>query len=87
MSMPKAAALVYPKGAEAPLISAKGSGELAKRLLAIAREHDIPIVNDADLTDVLTLYEIGECVPPAAYEALAGIFAFIKRMEEKHERS
>jgi flagellar biosynthesis protein len=86
-SISKAAALVYPKGADAPLIAAKGRGELAKRLVAIAREHNIPVVNDADLTNVLTLYEIGDYVPPATYEVLAGIFAFLTRMEQKHERS
>jgi flagellar biosynthesis protein len=86
-STPKAAALVYPKGADAPLIAAKGKGELAKRLVSIAREHNIPVVNNVELTNVLTLYEIGEYVPPATYEVLAGIFAFITRMEQKHERS
>jgi flagellar biosynthesis protein len=79
----KAIALKYPKGADAPFITAKAKGHLAERLVEIAREHNIPIVGDADLSNVLTIAEVGEYIPPETYQVLAGIFAFITRMEQK----
>jgi type III secretion system FlhB-like substrate exporter len=83
-SVLKAAALRYPDWADAPFIAAKARGALAERLLEIARQNDIPIVKDADLTDVLTLQEVGSYIPPETYQVLAGIFALLKRIEQKH---
>jgi flagellar biosynthesis protein len=80
----KAAALTYPKGADAPFIAAKAKGALVKRLLDIARENNIPIVSDADLADVLVIPDVGACIPPETYEALACIFAFLRRTEQRY---
>jgi FlhB-like protein len=77
----KAAALKYPEGADAPFIAAKAKGDLAESLLRTARECGIPIVADENLADALVLAEIGDFIPPETYEALAAIFAFLKRME------
>jgi type III secretion system FlhB-like substrate exporter len=87
MDVLQAAALRYPEGADAPFITAKAKGILAQRLTEIAAENGVPVIANADVSDVLTLYEIGECVPPETYTVLAEIFAFIKRMEEHHERN
>jgi type III secretion system FlhB-like substrate exporter len=84
MNPTEAAALAYPEGADAPFIAAKAKGDLAKRLLDIARENGIPVVADADLADVLMLSDIGDCIPPETYEALACIFAFLRKMEQRH---
>ena len=80
----KAAALRYPAWADAPFIAAKAKGALAERLVEIARQNDVPVVKDADLTDVLTLQEVGDYIPPETYEVLAGIFALLKRIEQRH---
>ena len=80
----KAAALRYPAWADAPFIAAKAKGALAERLVEIARQNDVPVVKAADLTDVLTLQEVGDYIPPETYEVLAGIFALLKRIEQRH---
>lgn len=83
-----AVALKYPEGAEAPFISAKGSYALAERIIEIAKENDIPLVEDDIVGEVLSLRQIGEYIPESTWEAIAAVFAFIKSEEkaEKHKR-
>lgn len=78
----KAVALKYPENKEAPVIAAKEKGLLAKRMLQIAEENNIPVVEDSLLTDVLTVAEIGECIPEETWKAVASIFAYIQRVEK-----
>lgn len=78
--MQHATALMYPPGADAPFIAAQGRGELAKRLLEIAEASRIPIVRNIAVSNVLTLYEAGDYIPPETYEILAGIFAWLQRL-------
>jgi flagellar biosynthesis protein len=83
-SVVKATALQYPDWADAPFIAAKARGVLAERLLETARQNGVPVVKDADLTDVLTLAEAGDYIPPETYQVLAGIFAVLRRIEQRH---
>ena len=57
----QAIALTY-DGATAPTLSAKGDDELAEAILAIAREHDVPIYENAELVKLLARLELGERV-------------------------
>lgn len=82
MSKKQAVALRYPEGAVAPFIVAKGKGELAERILQIAKENDVYIEHDEITTQILSLYEIGELIPPETYEVVAGIFSFLIRMRD-----
>jgi len=51
----EAVALRYPEWADAPYISAKAKGSVAKRLVEIADENGIPIVENAEMANVLSL--------------------------------
>ena len=78
-----AVALSYPKDAEAPFITAKEHGYLARRMLAIAEEKGVPVVEDEILANVLSLQDVGICIPVHTWEAVARIFAFIIERENK----
>ena len=77
-----AVSLKYPENADAPFISAKESGILAKRMIEIAEENNIPIVENDIAANVLSIQQIGECIPESTWEAIAEIFAFIKNTEK-----
>ena len=79
----QAVALKYPKGAEVPFITAKGKGELAKKILEVAKENDIHIEENEALVNLLSAEEVNAAVPEEAYCALAAIFAFVLQTEEK----
>jgi flagellar biosynthesis protein len=77
----KAIALKYKKGHDrAPKVTAKGRGALAERILAVARENNIPIKQDKALLDALYRLEIQEEIPEELYRVIAEVLAFIYRM-------
>lgn len=80
----KAIALAYdPKKDEAPNIVAKGKGELAKQIISIAQENNIPIRKDEDLIELLSKLEINDQIPPNLYKAIAEIFKFVYELKGK----
>ncbi|MBV6287911.1 EscU/YscU/HrcU family type III secretion system export apparatus switch protein [Pseudomonas aegrilactucae] len=71
----QAIALTY-DGQQAPTLSAKGEDELAEAILAIAREHEVPIYENAELVRLLARMELGDQIPEALYLTIAEIIAF-----------
>ena len=80
----KAVALKYdPFKDRAPKVTAKGSGDVAERIIQIAREHDIPVKDDADLVEVLSKLEIEKEIPPDIYVVVAELLAFVYSVNNK----
>lgn len=81
----KAVALGYnAKKDNAPKILATGSGEVAKNIINLAKSHNIPIKEDADLVEVLSKVDLNQEVPPNLYKAVAEIFSFLYKMTNKN---
>lgn len=80
----KAVALKYdPAKDRAPKVTAKGAGEVAERIIQVAREHDIPVKDDADLVEVLSKLEIEREIPPDVYVVVAELLAFVYSVNNK----
>lgn len=80
----KAAALKYRRGVDsAPSIVAKGRGAVAEKIIALAREHGIPIREDRNMVEVLSTLDLYEEIPPELYKAVAEILAFLYKMSGK----
>lgn len=79
----QAIALTY-DGQHAPTLSAKGEDELAQAILEIAREHEVPIYENAELVRLLAQFELGEAIPEALYVCIAEIIAFAWHLKGKH---
>ncbi|HEB96241.1 MAG TPA: flagellar protein FhlB [Sedimenticola thiotaurini] len=71
----RAIALLY-DGENAPRITAKGEGEVARRILELARANDVPLQEDAELAAILAQIPLGEEIPEALYRAIAEVIAF-----------
>ncbi len=80
--MNKAVAIQYDKKLPAPFITARGRGFLAERLLKIAEDHDIPVVEDDLLSETLYIMEPGEYIPEEVYGIVAEILVFIKETQD-----
>ncbi|WEK32517.1 MAG: EscU/YscU/HrcU family type III secretion system export apparatus switch protein [Candidatus Pseudomonas phytovorans] len=78
----QAIALSY-DGQQAPTLSAKGDDALAEAILALAREHEIPIYENAELVRLLARLELGEQIPEALYLTIAEIIAFAWQLRGK----
>ena len=77
----RAAALHY-GGVGAPTVVAKGEGELAARIEELARQHDVPLVQDAVLTNLLARVPLGDEIPEYLFVAVAEILAHLYRVGE-----
>ncbi len=77
-----AVALQY-DGENAPKVTAKGAGDIAKQILAIAREHDVPLQDNPELVNLLSKIELGDQIPEALYLAVAEVIAFAYMIKGK----
>jgi len=66
-----------PECDNAPKILAAGHGELAKRILAIARLEGIHIHQDSSLAQILAYMPVGQEIPKQAYQLVAELLAFL----------
>lgn len=78
----QAIALNY-DGQQAPTLTAKGDDELAEAILALAREHEVPIYENAELVKLLARMELGDSIPEALYLTVAEIIAFAWQLKGK----
>ena len=83
--MKKAVALKYSADVPAPFILSRGKRDLAERLLRVAEEHGITIVEDREITDALFQFDPGTCIPEHLYELVAQLLAFVYAVEHGNE--
>ncbi|HEN20535.1 MAG TPA: flagellar biosynthesis protein FlhB [Desulfobacteraceae bacterium] len=73
----------------APKVTAKGAGYIAEKIKEIAKENDVPIVENKPLAQALyKTVDLGEFVPIDLYRAVAGVLAYvykIKGMAGRHK--
>lgn len=84
----KAVALRYtPDKDKAPKVTAKGAGVVAEKIIALAREHGIPVKDDPDLVEVLSKLDLEAEIPPSVYVVVAELLAFAYSMNRKKKRN
>jgi len=82
--MKKASAIAYNQEEGIPRLLAQGKGREAERIIAIAREAGIEIVEDTALAALLDAgVKPGDFIPPWCWEAVAKILAFVLSEEER----
>ena len=78
-----AVALNYDKQSDnAPKLVAKGYGEVAKRIVLLAKDNDIVIETNPMLAEALSGVELDETIPIELYEAVAEIIGFVLRAKK-----
>jgi flagellar biosynthetic protein FlhB len=66
----------------APRVLAKGKGAMAARIRALAREHEVPIVENVPLAQALyRSVDIGEFIPAELFGAVAEVLAYLIRLQ------
>ena len=78
----QAIALEYDPADIAPRVIASGSGNLAEKIIDVARKEDIPVHEDAKLAATLSKLDVGEAIPPELYEIVAEILVFVDAMDK-----
>jgi len=67
----------------APRVVAKGKGEIAKKIIEVASEHDVAIQENEVLAGALSNVEIGDEIPAELYRAVAEVLIFVMRLSGK----
>jgi len=68
----------------APTVLAKGAGVIAKRIKEIAKEHDIPIVEDKPLAQAIyKTVDTNEQIPENLFQAVAEVLAYVYGLKKK----
>jgi len=78
-------ALKYdPDNMNAPVMVAKGTDKVAERIKDLAKEHNIPIVENPPLARALyDTMEIDDMIPEEHYKAVAEVISYIFRLKNK----
>ncbi len=63
-------------GVNTPRVTAKGQGNLAEQILALAEAHGVPIEKDPELAALLSQIPLGDEIPETLYLAVAEVIAF-----------
>lgn len=72
------------KEMEAPVVTAKGAGDLARQITRLAAEHNVPVVRNPEVARALYRnVEVGRAIPVELYRAVAEILAFVYRLKGK----
>jgi len=78
---PLAVALHYDRTG-APRVVAKGKGAIGKKIIEVARAHDIPIEENEVLAGALSNVELGDEIPAELYKAVAEVLVFVLKLSK-----
>ena len=68
---------------ESPMLIAKGTELIAKKIINIAKEHSVPVIENAPVARALfKMVELNHTIPPEMYKAIAEILLFVYNMKK-----
>ena len=67
---------------DSPMLIAKGTELIAKKIIAIAREHGVPVIENPPVARALfKMVDLNQQIPPELYKAVAEILMFVYKMK------
>ena len=79
-----AVALHYDRSG-APRVVAKGKGSIGRKIIEVAKAHDIPIEENEVLAGALSNVELGDEIPAELYKAVAEVLIFVLRLTKQRK--
>lgn len=70
---------------DSPMLIAKGTELIAKKIINIAKEHSVPVIENPPVARALfKMVDINQPIPPELYKAVAEILMFVYKMKNKN---
>ena len=67
---------------DSPMLIAKGTELIAKKIIGIAKEHNVPVIENPPVARaVFRMCDINQPIPPELYKAVAEILLFVYKMK------
>lgn len=79
----KQAIALHYNGKKAPRVTATGEGEVAEEIIKLAKEFNIPLQEDPELTALLAEVKLNDEIPPTLYVAVAQLLTFLYYLNGK----
>lgn len=69
---------------DSPMLIAKGTELIAKKIIDIAKEHNVPVIENPPVARALfKMVDINQAIPPELYKAVAEILMFVYKMKNR----
>lgn len=82
---PSAAVIRFDEHAgSSPTVVAQGRGQLAAKIIELAKKHNVQMEEDAVLVQNLLDIDLGDNIPPQLYSVMAEILLMIEEMEKRY---
>lgn len=82
--MKQAVALKYDEKKDfAPKITASGKGIVAEKIIEKAKESNVPLHEDENLTKNLINLDLGSEIPRELFEIVAQVLVFVENVDER----
>ncbi|MDK2945874.1 EscU/YscU/HrcU family type III secretion system export apparatus switch protein [Geotoga petraea] len=83
----KAVALRYRKGTDkAPKVVAKGLNDIAKKILEVAEEESVTVIEDQNAVEEFYGIDLNLEIPPEMYKIAAEVLAYVYTMDRKNKK-
>lgn len=85
LSGPTAAVIRYDESQSAvPNVVAQGSGQVAQRILKLAKQNNIQLQENETLLSTLLDIDLGESIPPQLYAIIAEILILLEELDSSY---
>ena len=72
---------------ESPMLIAKGTELIAKKIINIAREHGVPVIENPPVARALfKMVDLNQQIPPELYKAVAEILLFVYNLKNNRKQ-
>ena len=73
---------------DSPMLIAKGTELIAKKIIQIAKDHNVPVIENPPVARALfKMVDLNRQIPPELYKAIAEILLFVYNLKNNQKRS
>ncbi|USK72573.1 EscU/YscU/HrcU family type III secretion system export apparatus switch protein [Peribacillus asahii] len=69
---------------EVPTVVAHGSGQVAQKIMELAKQNNIQMQEDESLVGALLNIDLGESIPPQLYAVMAEILILLEELDQSY---
>ena len=69
---------------KSPVVTAKGRGLIADKIIALAKENNVPIKEDPDLVHLLSKVDLNREIPASLYQVVAELLSFVYKLNGEY---
>ena len=86
MNGPTAAVIRYDEQIDSsPQVVAQGTGEVARKIIEMAKKNDICLQEDESLVSHLLDIDLGDSIPPQLYAVIAEVLLLLEELDKQSE--